>query len=119
MKIQRHYWKMAWSGHCLIRDCPIVLRRPQRLEQLERAGQLKAEFPDVYVCIPILSENKDEIAWGQGFIPSTKGYWPSSLWFNRETVRCLHIVCIWKIRMAMYARDRLYNCRFVQPQTCF
>lgn len=42
-------------------------------EQLERAGQLKAEFPDVYVHTH-LSENKDEIAWGKDLFPAQKGY---------------------------------------------
>ncbi len=42
-------------------------------EQLERAGQLKAEFPDVYVHTH-LSENKDEIAWVKDLFPAQKGY---------------------------------------------
>ena len=42
-------------------------------EQLERAGQLKAEFPDVYVYTH-LSENKDEIAWVKDLFPEQKGY---------------------------------------------
>ena len=42
-------------------------------EQLERAGQLKAEFPDVYVHTH-LSENKDEIAWVKELFPAQKGY---------------------------------------------
>ena len=42
-------------------------------EQLERAGQLKAEFPDVYVHTH-LSENKDEIAWVKELFPDQKGY---------------------------------------------
>ena len=42
-------------------------------EQLERAGQLKAEFPDVYVHTH-LSENKDEIAWVKDLFPEQKGY---------------------------------------------
>lgn len=42
-------------------------------EQLERAGQLKAEYPDVYVHTH-LSENKDEIAWVKDLFPAQKGY---------------------------------------------
>ena len=42
-------------------------------EQLERAGQLKAEFPDVYVHTH-LSENRDEIAWVKDLFPEQKGY---------------------------------------------
>ncbi|WHP04567.1 MULTISPECIES: guanine deaminase [Acinetobacter] len=42
-------------------------------EQLERAGQLKAEFPDVYIHTH-LSENKDEIAWVKDLFPEQKGY---------------------------------------------
>lgn len=42
-------------------------------EQLEKAGQLKAEFPDVYVHTH-LSENKDEIAWVKDLFPAQKGY---------------------------------------------
>ncbi|MGP2362501.1 guanine deaminase [Acinetobacter junii] len=42
-------------------------------EQLERAGQLKAEFPDVYVHTH-LSENKDEIAWVKDLFPHQNGY---------------------------------------------
>ena len=42
-------------------------------EQLERAGQLKAEHPDVYVHTH-LSENKDEIAWVKDLFPPQKGY---------------------------------------------
>ncbi|MFN3906192.1 MAG: guanine deaminase [Acinetobacter junii] len=42
-------------------------------EQLERAGQLKADFPDVYVHTH-LSENKDEIAWVKDLFPHQNGY---------------------------------------------
>ncbi len=42
-------------------------------EQLERAGQLKAEYPDVYVHTH-LSENKDEIAWVKDLFPAQKDY---------------------------------------------
>ncbi len=42
-------------------------------EQLERAGQLKAEHPDVYVHTH-LSENKDEIAWVKDLFPAQRGY---------------------------------------------
>ena len=42
-------------------------------EQLERAGQLKAEHPDVYVHTH-LSENKDEIAWVKDLFPAQKDY---------------------------------------------
>lgn len=42
-------------------------------EQLKRAGQLKAEFPDVYVHTH-LSEDKDEIAWVKDLFPAQKGY---------------------------------------------
>lgn len=42
-------------------------------EQLARAGQLKAEYPDVYVHTH-LSENKNEIAWVQDLFPEQKGY---------------------------------------------
>ena len=42
-------------------------------EQLERAGQLKAEYPDVYVHTH-LSENKNEIAWVKSLFPEQKSY---------------------------------------------
>ncbi|MBP5992647.1 MAG: guanine deaminase [Acinetobacter sp.] len=42
-------------------------------EQLEKAGQLKAEYPDVYVHTH-LSENKNEIAWVKELFPDQKGY---------------------------------------------
>lgn len=42
-------------------------------EQLERAGQLKAEYPDVYMHTH-LSENKDEIAWVKDLFPQQDGY---------------------------------------------
>ncbi|MEB3754807.1 guanine deaminase [Acinetobacter sp. MD2(2019)] len=42
-------------------------------EQLEKAGQLKQEYPDVYVHTH-LSENKDEIAWVKSLFPEQKGY---------------------------------------------
>ena len=42
-------------------------------EQLEKAGQLKAEYPDVYVHTH-LSENKNEIAWVKELFPEHKGY---------------------------------------------
>lgn len=42
-------------------------------EQLARAGQLKAEYPEVYVHTH-LSENKNEIAWVKELFPEQKGY---------------------------------------------
>ncbi|MBO6152285.1 MAG: guanine deaminase [Acinetobacter sp.] len=42
-------------------------------EQLERAGQLKTEYPDVYVHTH-LSENKNEIAWVKNLFPEQKSY---------------------------------------------
>ncbi|GAA5004482.1 guanine deaminase [Acinetobacter puyangensis] len=42
-------------------------------EQLKKAGQLKQEFPDVYVHTH-LSENKNEIAWVKELYPEQKGY---------------------------------------------
>ena len=42
-------------------------------EQLARAGQLKAEYPEVYVHTH-LSENKNEIAWVKELFPKQKGY---------------------------------------------
>ena len=42
-------------------------------EQLEKAGQLKAEYPDVYVHTH-LSENKSEIAWVKDLFPAQNGY---------------------------------------------
>ncbi|MGE8541267.1 MAG: guanine deaminase [Acinetobacter sp.] len=42
-------------------------------EQLARAGQLKAEYPDVYVHTH-LSENKNEIAWVKELFPEQNGY---------------------------------------------
>ena len=42
-------------------------------EQLANAGQLKAEYPDVYVHTH-LSENKNEIAWVKDLFPEQKGY---------------------------------------------
>jgi guanine deaminase len=43
-------------------------------EQLAKAGQLKAEYP-MYMCIPILSENKNEIAWVKDLFPEQKVIW--------------------------------------------
>ncbi|MQW93053.1 guanine deaminase [Acinetobacter wanghuae] len=42
-------------------------------EQLEKAGQLKAEYPDVYVHTH-LSENKNEVAWVKELFPERQGY---------------------------------------------
>ncbi|MDA1587782.1 amidohydrolase family protein, partial [Bacillus cereus group sp. TH230-1LC] len=42
-------------------------------EQLAKAGQLKAEYPDVYVHTH-LSENKNEIAWVKDLFPEQQGY---------------------------------------------
>lgn len=42
-------------------------------EQLVKAGQLKAEYPEVYVHTH-LSENKNEIAWVKELFPEQKGY---------------------------------------------
>ena len=42
-------------------------------EQLTLAGQLKAEYPDVYVQTH-LSENKDEIEWVKSLYPERAGY---------------------------------------------
>lgn len=42
-------------------------------KQLEKAGQLKAEYPDVYVHTH-LSENKNEIAWVKDLFPAQNGY---------------------------------------------
>nr|WP_174507064.1 guanine deaminase [Acinetobacter sp. Marseille-Q1620] len=42
-------------------------------EQLQKAGQLKMEYPDVYVHTH-LSENKNEIAWVKELFPEQKGY---------------------------------------------
>ena len=42
-------------------------------EQLLKAGQLKAEYPDVYVHTH-LSENKNEIAWVKELFPEQNGY---------------------------------------------
>ena len=42
-------------------------------EQPEKAGQLKAEYPDDYVHTH-LSENKSEIAWVKELFPERKGY---------------------------------------------
>ncbi len=42
-------------------------------EQLTRAGELKAEYPDVYVHTH-LSENKNEIAWVNELFPEQNGY---------------------------------------------
>ena len=42
-------------------------------EQLEKAGQLKAEYPDVYVHSH-LSENKNEVAWVKELFPERQGY---------------------------------------------
>lgn len=41
--------------------------------QLEKAGQLKSEYPDVYVHTH-LSENKNEIAWVKELFPERQGY---------------------------------------------
>lgn len=42
-------------------------------EQLELAGKLKAEYPDVYVQTH-LSENVDEIEWVKSLFPEREGY---------------------------------------------
>ena len=42
-------------------------------EQLAKAGQLKAEYPEVYVHTH-LSENKNEIAWVKELFPEQHGY---------------------------------------------
>lgn len=42
-------------------------------EQLKRAGQLKTEYPDVYIHTH-LSENTNEIAWVKGLFPEQNGY---------------------------------------------
>lgn len=42
-------------------------------EQLAKAGQLKAEYPEVYVHTH-LSENKNEITWVKELFPEQKGY---------------------------------------------
>lgn len=42
-------------------------------EQLQKAGQLKSEYPDVYVHTH-LSENKNEIAWVKELFPEREGY---------------------------------------------
>lgn len=42
-------------------------------EQLQKAGQLKQEYPDVYVHTH-LSENPDEIKWVKQLFPEQKGY---------------------------------------------
>lgn len=42
-------------------------------EQLAAAGQLKAEYPDVYVHTH-LSENKNEIEWVKSLFPDREGY---------------------------------------------
>ena len=42
-------------------------------EQLEKAGQLKAEYPDVWVHTH-LSENLNEIAWVKSLFPERTGY---------------------------------------------
>lgn len=42
-------------------------------EQLAKAGQLKAEYPEVYVHTH-LSENKNEIAWVKDLFPEQKNY---------------------------------------------
>lgn len=42
-------------------------------EQLQKAGQLKAEYPDVYVHTH-LSENKNEISWVKELFPEQNGY---------------------------------------------
>jgi len=42
-------------------------------DQLQKAGQLKAEYPDVYVHTH-LSENKNEIAWVKELFPEHEGY---------------------------------------------
>ncbi len=42
-------------------------------EQLNKAGQLKSEFPDVFVHTH-LSENKKEVQWVSELFPESKGY---------------------------------------------
>jgi guanine deaminase len=42
-------------------------------EQLQKAQQLKAEYPNVYIHTH-LSENKNEIAWVKDLFPNQKGY---------------------------------------------
>ncbi len=52
---------------------PHVLHPLLDPEQLVRAGQLKAEYPDVYVHTH-LSENHNEIAWVKQLFPEQNGY---------------------------------------------
>lgn len=42
-------------------------------EQLQKAGELKSEYPDVYVHTH-LSENKNEIAWVKSLFPERQSY---------------------------------------------
>lgn len=79
-------------------------------EQLERAGQLKQEFPDVYVHTH-LSENKDEIAWVKSLFPEQAGYLDVYQHYGLTGKRSVFAHC-----NVCMIRNRLSH--FAQLQTC-
>lgn len=73
-------------------------------EQLVKAGQLKAEYPEVYVHTH-LSENKNENCLGERIISRTKRVFGclSSLWFNRPTLGICALCSFGRTRMGLHA----------------
>lgn len=63
-----------WHGHnrCLYAVTPRFAPTSSR-EQLDKAGQLLEEYPDVYMHTHI-SENLDEVAWVESLFEDSQGY---------------------------------------------
>ena len=79
-------------------------------EQLAKAGQLKAEYPEVYVHTH-LSENKNEVAWVKDLFPEQKRLSGrlSPLWVDgaafglcplRTFGRCRELHALWRLPFA-------------------
>eukprot|EP00049_Salpingoeca_infusionum_P023739 m.13696 g.13696 ORF g.13696 m.13696 type:complete len:440 (+) comp5980_c0_seq1:192-1511(+) len=62
-------------------------------EQLELAGQLKKEYPSVYVHTH-LSENTDEIAWVKDLFPECDSYYQVYQKFGLTGPRCVFAHCV-------------------------
>lgn len=62
-------------------------------EQLELAGKLKAEYPDVYVQTH-LSENVDEIEWVKSLFPEREGYLDVYEHYGLTGDKCVFAHCI-------------------------
>jgi Cytosine deaminase and related metal-dependent hydrolases len=87
-------------------------------EQLTRAGELKAEYPDVYVHTH-LSENKNEIAWVKSLFPEQNGYLDVYHHYGLTGSRSVFAHCVhledaeWDVCIRPTQQSR-----FVQPRTC-